>query len=125
MSQRVAGAQPHSSDHVPDTRDGLRGEPRYDEWRIVRRIISSSPLHCNSVQQTMSHSLRLLLVTLALPFALLAAMPSSAAIRLTPVISTGLLNPVYAGSAGDGTGRLFIAEQRGVIKVLQPGASTP
>ena len=54
-----------------------------------------------------------------------AAFNTHAAIRLMPIVSTGLVAPVFAGGAGDGSGRIFIAEQRGVIKVLQPGASAP
>jgi hypothetical protein len=49
----------------------------------------------------------------------------SAAIQLTPVVPSGLSSPVFAGHAGDGTNRLFIIEQAGVIRVLQPGASVP
>jgi len=45
-------------------------------------------------------------------------------IQLTPVVS-GLTNPVFVGNAGDGLNRLFIVEQAGLIKVLQPGESTP
>jgi len=48
-----------------------------------------------------------------------------AAIQLTPVVSGGLASPLFLGNAGDGSNRLFIEEQGGVIKVLQPGASTP
>jgi len=33
-------------------------------------------------------------------------------------VAVGLRNPVVATHAGDGSGRLFIAEQIGVIKVL-------
>jgi glucose/arabinose dehydrogenase len=47
-----------------------------------------------------------------------------AAIQLTPIVS-GLSSPVFVGNAGDGSNRLFILEQAGVIKVLQPGASVP
>jgi hypothetical protein len=56
----------------------------------------------------------------------LLSFPSTvfAAIQLTPVV-TGLASPVYVGHAGDGSNRLFIVEQAGVIRVLQPGASTP
>jgi glucose/arabinose dehydrogenase len=43
---------------------------------------------------------------------------------LEPVV-TGLSNPLYVTSAHDGTNRLFIVEQGGVIKVLQPGSTTP
>ncbi|MBA4062949.1 MAG: hypothetical protein C0501_04435 [Isosphaera sp.] len=44
-------------------------------------------------------------------------------IGLQPVLS-GLANPLLATNAGDGTNRLFVVEQRGVIRVMQPGAST-
>jgi glucose/arabinose dehydrogenase len=47
-----------------------------------------------------------------------------AAIQLAPVLS-GLSKPLYVTHAHDGSGRLFIVEQGGLIKVLQPGASTP
>ena len=47
-----------------------------------------------------------------------------AAIQLTPMVS-GLSSPVFVANAGDGTNRLFIVEQAGVVRVLQPGASTP
>ncbi|MGZ8438999.1 MAG: PQQ-dependent sugar dehydrogenase, partial [Candidatus Limnocylindrales bacterium] len=62
-------------------------------------------------------------------FALVAALalilpptPASAAITLTPVI-TGLTSPVYVTGAGDGSGRLFVVEQTGRIKVFNDGAS--
>ena len=51
--------------------------------------------------------------------------PLLAAIGLVPVAASGLSNPVFAGNARDGSNRLFIEEQVGIIKVLQPGASTP
>ncbi len=38
---------------------------------------------------------------------------------------TGLSSPVFITNAGDGTRRLFIVQQRGIIKVVQPGSSTP
>ena len=52
----------------------------------------------------------------------IAAIPSAATaqIQLSPV-ATGLSSPVFVGHAGDGSGRLFILEQAGIIKVLQPG----
>lgn len=40
-------------------------------------------------------------------------------------IVTGLSNPLYVTSAHDGTNRLFVVEQTGAIKVLQPGSTTP
>ena len=47
-----------------------------------------------------------------------------AAIELTPVAS-GLSSPTFIANAGDGSNRLFIVEQAGTIRVLQPGSSTP
>ncbi|HEX8637382.1 MAG TPA: PQQ-dependent sugar dehydrogenase, partial [Pyrinomonadaceae bacterium] len=44
-------------------------------------------------------------------------------IRLQPVLS-GLSSPVFVTSARDGSGRLFVVEQGGSIKVAQPGAAT-
>ncbi len=55
---------------------------------------------------------------------LLTVCPALAAIQLEPVL-TGLDSPLYLTSARDGTNRLFIVEQPGRIKVLQPGATTP
>src|SRR4051812_36658923 len=49
---------------------------------------------------------------------------SSADIALTPVVASGLSHPLFVANAGDGSNRLFIEEQAGVIKVLQPGAAT-
>ena len=46
------------------------------------------------------------------------------AIALEPVLS-GLSSPLLVTNARDGSNRLFIVEQSGRIKVLQPGASTP
>lgn len=43
---------------------------------------------------------------------------------LEPVLS-GLNSPLYVTNAHDGSNRLFIVEQPGRIKVLQPGSSTP
>jgi glucose/arabinose dehydrogenase len=47
-----------------------------------------------------------------------------ASIQLEPVL-TGLSSPLYVTHARDGTNRLFVVEQPGRIKVLQPQASTP
>jgi hypothetical protein len=55
---------------------------------------------------------------------LLSAAPSFAAVQLTPVVS-GLTSPVFVTTAHDATGRLFIVEKAGRIKVLQPGSVTP
>lgn len=45
-------------------------------------------------------------------------------IELEPVLS-GLSSPVYVTGAQDASNRLFIVEQDGRIKVLQPGGTTP
>ena len=54
--------------------------------------------------------------------------PSSAwaasSIKLVPVLS-GLDSPVFVTHADDGSNRLFVVEQGGVIKVVQPGSSSP
>jgi hypothetical protein len=44
---------------------------------------------------------------------------------LEPVVTTGLASPVLVTNAGDGSNRLFIVEQGGIIKVLQPESGTP
>jgi Glucose / Sorbosone dehydrogenase/Putative binding domain, N-terminal len=64
----------------------------------------------------------LALVALALVF---FPVPLLAAIQLIPLVSSGLSSPIFVGHAADGSGRLFIVEQGGIIRVLQPGASTP
>jgi hypothetical protein len=47
-----------------------------------------------------------------------------AAIRLESILS-GLAGPLYVTNARDGSNRLFIVEQGGIVKVLQPGATSP
>ena len=57
---------------------------------------------------------------------LLTIRPTSlVAIQLDPVVTTGLASPLFVGNAGDFSNRLFIVEQGGMVKVLQPGSSTP
>jgi len=46
------------------------------------------------------------------------------AIQIQPIV-TGLVEPVFVTSARDGTGRLFIVEQGGLIQVLEPGSISP
>ena len=46
------------------------------------------------------------------------------AIHLEPFLS-GLSSPIYLTSARDGSNRLFVVEQAGVIKVVQPGSTAP
>lgn len=54
----------------------------------------------------------------------IACLPASTAhaIELKTVLS-GLTNPLYVTHAGDGSGRLFVAEQAGRLRVRQPGAA--
>ncbi len=46
-------------------------------------------------------------------------------IRLLPFITSGLSRPLFMTNAGDGSGRLFILQQNGIIRVVQPGTTTP
>jgi glucose/arabinose dehydrogenase len=55
---------------------------------------------------------------------LLPWVPLAFAIELQSLL-TGLSSPVYVTHSRDGTNRLFIVEQPGRIKVLQPGATLP
>ncbi len=65
----------------------------------------------------------------ALPTALPAPSPSTPgwtidAIGLEPV-AEGLANPLFATHAGDGSGRLFVVEQAGTIRVVRDGRVVP
>lgn len=51
--------------------------------------------------------------------------PAPHTTRLQPFISSGLSAPVFMTSPRDGTNRLFIVQQAGIIRVLQPGATAP
>jgi glucose/arabinose dehydrogenase len=46
-------------------------------------------------------------------------------VKLVPFITSGLSAPVFMTNAGDGTNRLFIVQQGGIIRVLQPGSTPP
>src|SRR5262245_55539629 len=50
---------------------------------------------------------------------------AAVAIRLEPVLTRGLTAPLLVTHAHDGSNRLFIVEQGGRIRVLQPGANAP
>ena len=42
-------------------------------------------------------------------------------VRLAPAVTGGLTSPLFATSAGDGSGRLFVVEQAGRIRVVAGG----
>ena len=60
----------------------------------------------------------------ALPFNALHAQTTPADLELTEVV-TGLSSPVGARHAGDGSGRLFIIERCGTIRLVKNGALEP
>lgn len=67
----------------------------------------------------------LVIVNLLLISNILAQVPTPPlTIRMQPYL-TGLSLPVHVVSAKDGTNRLFVVQQRGIIKVVQPGSNTP
>ncbi|MGI8787142.1 MAG: PQQ-dependent sugar dehydrogenase [Pyrinomonadaceae bacterium] len=65
-----------------------------------------------------------LIALLLLSFLAAAQTASSYQFRLQTVL-TGLTRPVLIRNAGDGSKRLFIVQQTGIIKVLQPGSNAP
>ena len=65
----------------------------------------------------------LLISLLAISSVLAQSLPSPLTIRTQPFLS-GLSLAVHITNAKDGTKRLFIVQQRGIIKVVQPGANT-
>lgn len=71
----------------------------------------------------MKRSLILIFVLLIGVFAVSAqdTAPDPAAYQLVAV-ATGLQNPLYLTNAGDGSGRIFVLEQPGAIRVIQDGA---
>jgi glucose/arabinose dehydrogenase len=64
------------------------------------------------------------IVNLFLVSSILAQVVAPVTIRMQPFL-TGLSLPVHIVSAKDGTNRLFVVQQRGIIKVVQPGSNTP
>ena len=77
-------------------------------WRSRRRILASASALLAAA----------LLVTSAVPG------PAQAAISLRfKTIATGIASPVGMANAGDGSGRLFVLEQRGRIRVVTKGGT--
>jgi glucose/arabinose dehydrogenase len=64
------------------------------------------------------------LVLMLIGFSLAQGPASPTAVSLQPYLS-GLTAPVFVTNAHDGSGRLFIVQQGGIIKVVQPGSTTP
>lgn len=48
-------------------------------------------------------------------------LPNGSLIQLSPFVTDGLRRPVYLTHAGDGSGRLFVVEQSGQIRVITQG----
>jgi glucose/arabinose dehydrogenase len=71
------------------------------------------------------------MISLTLSIVLVVAVPVSSdaqgipSIRLVPFVTSGLSSPLFITNAGDGTNRLFILQQSGIIRVIQPGSATP
>lgn len=72
----------------------------------------------------MTPTVRLLILLVLLAFGCapqgLRAQASAVQVRLQPV-ATGLDDPVYVTHAGDRSGRLFVVEQAGVIRIIRDG----
>lgn len=68
----------------------------------------------------------ILLISFAIspPFANTQGVPAPLTIRLQPYLS-GLSSPVLITSSKDGSRRLFVVQQGGIIRVVQPGSTTP
>ena len=63
-------------------------------------------------------------IPIAIAALLLGGAPARAAIELR-TIATGFSSPLYLTHAGDGSGRMFVVEQAGRIRVLASGAVLP
>ncbi|HYN49202.1 MAG TPA: hypothetical protein VER83_10075, partial [Candidatus Nanopelagicales bacterium] len=65
----------------------------------------------------------------AAPTASPAPSPSSPAAPLEAIalepVAEGLANPLFAGHAGDGSGRVFVIEQPGRVRVIRDGQLLP
>ncbi len=72
----------------------------------------------------MTQSARILLVLLSIVSVFAVVAVAQLPFQLRENFITGLSSPVFLTNAGDGTRRKFIVQQRGIIKVVQPGAST-
>ncbi|MDQ7848939.1 MAG: PQQ-dependent sugar dehydrogenase [Armatimonadota bacterium] len=76
------------------------------------------------LRRTIRHALGpALFLVLASVFPLIAAAPG-VVIRLQPLVA-GLSAPVHLTHSGDGSGRLFVVEQAGVIRLIRDGRLLP
>jgi glucose/arabinose dehydrogenase len=71
--------------------------------------------------------MRLFATVLAILAAVVCASQAAAftAVALEPVVTRGLSQPLFVTHAGDGSGRLFIVEQPGRIRIVSRGALAP
>jgi len=68
--------------------------------------------------------LSFLLVCTALSCFVVTGVRGEAIIRLTPIVE-GLSQPLYVAEPNDGSGRLFIVEKGGLVKILDQGTLRP
>jgi glucose/arabinose dehydrogenase len=71
--------------------------------------------------------MRLLIIVVVVLLTAAGASPAPAftEIALQPVVTRGLTNPLFVTHAGDGSGRLFVVEQPGRIRIVSGGALAP
>lgn len=66
-------------------------------------------------------TLGLLLAVWSLDISLAAGADPRALFELAPIVTEGLAQPLFLTHAGDGTGRLFVVEQPGRIRIVRDG----
>lgn len=74
-----------------------------------------------AILKTLGVCTTLLFLLSAHPTWALAQQPPSQDIALAPLVTQGLIQPVFIGHAGDRSHRLFIVEQPGRIRILRNG----
>ena len=57
----------------------------------------------------------------AVTFPLASGTQGDASVHLVPLVATGLSHPLYLTHAADGSGRLFLVEQEGSIRIVEHG----
>src|SRR5262245_59841728 len=91
----------------------------------TRHRAAHSPLR-DAITNTNRGPMKSFYASVAFAVALVSVSSTSeAAIQLVPVVTSGITSPTFVTHAGDGSNRLFILEQAGIIDVLQPGSGTP